>query len=532
MTGQTKTFQTAGPVILSENYFVERREETAEFLSRIERGKYIVIFAPRQTGKTSFFRQSLDKLTEDASYIPIALDFEVYSDVTSERFYQDVQRILSRHLISRLKTLSIENFSETKTFIKNYVINDHLSFEDFFFELSLRLPDKKVVIIIDEFDGIPQVELRNFLHTLRRIYHNVGKKSIHSVGIVGVKSVSQLDYDRSVSPFNIQDEFELRNFTLQQVRELIGQYTDEVGQVFAPEVIQLIHSKTAGQPFLVNRLAQILTEELQFSKTETITCECFQEALQLLLKEDNTHFDTLVKNIRQRPEFKNLLLKIISREEGVLFNRRDDVHRELTTYGVIKEDNGMCVIENPIYQSIVIDAFKPGENGLEGRYLPEDTSFAECVTPDGIIQMESLLKNFCDFIQRIGFRILEIPQTPHEFVGQYLLIGYLDMFVRQIGADIYPEVPTGRGRMDIILLFSGRKYIIETKLFYGEKQYQTGKRQLAEYLKSEQVGEGYYVVFDYRSQKAQGRMEKEKIDTKTIFSYCIPVLQRRPSNEG
>jgi len=52
----------------------------------------------------------------------------------------------------------------------------------------------------------------------------------------------------------------------------------------------------------------------------------------------------------------------------------------------------------------------------------------------------------------------------------------------------------------------------------------------AEYLNREQVKEGYYVVFDYRSQKAQIRIEKEKIDAKTIFSYCIPVLQTKPSN--
>jgi len=68
MTEQTKTFQTAGPIIPSENYFVERREETADLISRIEHGKYIVIFAPRQTGKTSFFRQALDKLSENNSY--------------------------------------------------------------------------------------------------------------------------------------------------------------------------------------------------------------------------------------------------------------------------------------------------------------------------------------------------------------------------------------------------------------------------------------------------------------------------------
>ena len=95
------------------------------------------------------------------------MDFEVYSDVPSERFYQDVQRILSRQLITRLKPLSIDIFSEIETFTKNYVINDHLLFEEFFLELSLRLPDKKVVIIIDEFDGIPQIELRNFLHKER-----------------------------------------------------------------------------------------------------------------------------------------------------------------------------------------------------------------------------------------------------------------------------------------------------------------------------------------------------------------------------
>ncbi len=519
-----KTFQIHGPVIPSENYFVERREAMAEFISRIERGRYIVIFAPRQTGKTSFFRQAIDKLSEDDSYIPILLNFEVYADVTPEMFYQDVQMFLSMQLIRKLKEISQRNFSEIETFIKDCVIENHLSYGKFFMELSEKLPDKKIVIIIDEFDGIPKTELRNFLHILRRTYHSVGKKAIHSVGIVGVKSVSQLDYDRTVSPFNIQDEFKLKNFTRGQVRELLAQYTSEVGQAFDNEAIQLIHEKTSGQPFLVNRLSQILTEEMGAPKSETITTEHFQEALHLLLKEDNTHFDTLVKNIRQHEEFKDILLKIIGREDGVPFNRRDDIHKELTTYGVIKERDGMCIIENPIYQSIIIDAFKPRENGVEDRYLPEDAVFDDYITPDGQIQMEALLENFCDFIQRTGFRILLVPQTPREFVGQYLLLGYLDIFVRQIGAEIYPEVPTGRGRMDIILLYKKQKYIIETKLFYNEKRYQNGKRQLAEYLKREGTQVGYYIVFDHRAQ-AKNRIEQENIDSKIIFSYCIPALQ-------
>ncbi len=95
---------------------------------------------------------------------------------------------------------------------------------------------------------------------------------------------------------------------------------------------------------------------------------------------------------------------------------------------------------------------------------------------------------------------------------------------------MYVEVRTGRGQMDLIILHSGEKYIIETKIWGGKSLYQAGKSQLATYLKSEGVKEGYYVVFDHR-QKPEARVEEEIIDGKTILSCCIPVMQERPSRE-
>jgi hypothetical protein len=68
----------------------------------------------------------------------------------------------------------------------------------------------------------------------------------YSLGIVGVKSITQLNYDRSISPFNIQDDFAPPNFTLDQVRHLLEQYTAEVGQAFEEDVIKSIHWQTAG----------------------------------------------------------------------------------------------------------------------------------------------------------------------------------------------------------------------------------------------------------------------------------------------
>ena len=524
---QRRTFVTGWPVVPEENYFVKREQELTDFLQRVDSGKYIVIFAPRQTGKTTFFYQALKVLENDPKNIPISLDFEIYSRAKPERFYQIIGGKIIHRIEERLKTLDIPDSDTVNAWLNAQEMVDHFSFGQFFEGLHSKLPNQKVFLIIDEFDGIPQEALRDFLYTLREIYHekklNPSHNYIHSVGIVGVKSIAQLDFDHTISPFNIQDQFALSNFTVEQVAELYGQYTDEVGQSFAPEVIENVHQKTAGQPFLVNRLGKILTEELSIPKEKEITIKHFYDAYARILKENNTHFQHIRRNIRRKDEFKIILNRILFDEREVYFNINDSYISELSTYGLVREENELCIIDNPIYQEIIIKTFTPFINGVEDEYLPEDAEdFTDYLSKGGEIQMDELLDNFRDFISRAGYKILEVPETPKEFIGQYLLLAYLDLFVRKIGGHLYPEVPTGRGRMDIVLFYRSEKHIVETKLWRGEKRYQSGKRQLGEYLDKEGVQRGYYIVFDHR-QNAQPRYERESIAGKEIVSYCIPI---------
>ena len=188
----------------------------------------------------------------------------------------------------------------------------------------------------------------------------------------------------------------------------------------------------------------------------------------------------------------------------------------------------MCKIANPIYLHCILQAFKPVVNGLENDYFPEDTDGFQYLTSDGQIQMERLLDNFRDFIARAGFRILQVPETPQEFIGQHLLFAYLEQFVNGVNGAMYMEVPTGRGRMDLIILHNQRKYVVETKIWRSERGYADGKQQLAAYLATEGVTEGYYVVFDHR-EAPEPRTETETINGLTIRSYVIPVVQERPS---
>ncbi|MFQ5857784.1 MAG: ATP-binding protein [Anaerolineae bacterium] len=533
MLRKKRTFETRGPVDPARNYVVPRTAEVADLVERIKAGRYIVIFAPRQTGKTTFFRWALDALTaEDETFFPIQLDFETFRNASVEVFYAELQRDIRKEILLEFQRRQFTIDAEFKQLLESYPLKDHHSFRPFFEELGSHLGNRRVAIIIDEFDGIPQAALSDFLYTLRRIY--LGRdpnRCPYSVGIVGVKSITQLNYDRSISPFNIQDEFALSNFTFDQVHDLLGQYTDEVGQTFAPEVIESIHKQTAGQPFLVNRLAQILTEEMGIPVEKTITQDHFEITHKQVLNEQNVHLSHLTTNIRRDPRFESMLMRIALKEQPVPFNLDNEIVSELATYGVLVPDSdGNCRIQNPIYQYRIVRAFQPLFNGLEDEYLPEDTDagFFDYLTSDGRINMRTLLTNFRDFIARAGYRILEVPETPQEYVGQYLLFAYLDQFVRQVRGFMYLEVRTGRGRMDLIILHKGDKHIVETKIWEGKSFYQAGKRQLAAYLESEGMPEGYYVVFDHRS-KPQAREEEEVIEGKAIVSYCIPVLQKRPS---
>ncbi|MYA71134.1 hypothetical protein F4009_08220 [Candidatus Poribacteria bacterium] len=536
-----RSFGTYGRVRPEQHYIVPRTTEVADFINRVKAGRYIVLFAPRQTGKTTFFRLALNTLTaEDPTYFPILLDFQTMRSATSAVFYSRFYQMICMQIESVFEKRGGAPSEALTQFLADTTLTDDFSMLLFFKQLANFLDSdshkdvpafKRVVLLIDEFDGIPKTVISNFLYSLRQIYLSEEMQCPYSVGIVGVRSIAQLDYDRSVSPFNIQDEFKLPNFTLEQIQELFQQYTNEMGQAFAPEVIASIHKQTAGQPFLVNRFGQILTEALDIPKTETFTMAHFSKAHAQLLEEDNTNLTHLITNIRRDRRFETLLMRITAAEESVHFSLRNELISALFTYGVItKGTDGLCEILNPIYLYCILQTFKPLINGLEHQYLPEDTDagFSDYLTPAGHIDLVSLLDNFRDFIGRASFQILQVPDTPRESVGRHLLLAYLDQFVKLVGGVMHIEVQTGRGRMDLIITHNQRKYIVETKVWRGASRYQAGKKQLAAYLKLEGVREGYYVVFDHRVEP-EPRLETETVESVKIRSYVIPVIQERPS---
>ena len=52
------------------------------------------------------------------------------------------------------------------------------------------------------------------------------------------------------------------------------------------------------------------------------------------------------------------------------------------------------------------------------------------------------------------------------------------------------------GEMDILAFFRGKRFIVETKVWYSQSHYKAAKTQLANYLQASGLETGYMIIFD------------------------------------
>ncbi len=517
-----RIFEDSGTVDPKMSYHIELENvvntKNQDIKTMVDLGRYFSIFAPRQSGKTTFFEDFCHELEKDAAHVAILLSFQDYKNLNSERFYQLIQKDLYRQLVSRLAHVDCPRLDAVRAYLDSHNISDHTCFRELFEELNQMVKFKKIVIFIDEFDGIPIGELENFLTSIRELYQRYKKqtdKALYSIGLVGIRNITKLIVG-GVSPFNIADQVKLPPFTLKNVRDLYAQYTEETNQLFTEEAVKKVFDETSGQPWLVNRLGTILTVDIKPETTDPITAEDVENGIRHMLKERNSHFDNLLEKAKL---YKESFVQITF--NGVDYNPDDEDQSWLEQYGLIKEANDKAVVANAIYKRRFLKAFFR-ESGATA-----DTSLKSYFTSDGFLNMEAILSDFEEYIMQIGVNAFYASQKPYEKTGQFLLTAWLYQFVEGGKGELRFETPTGLGRIDILLTYHGRKYIIETKINRSslDKTIEKAIDQLcSKYLLTERVNEGYVVIFDLKTMTGEVSMpQRRMVAGKEILCFNIGI---------
>ncbi len=519
---QKRYFEKSGVVDPGASYYVPLENVTnmdnQDIKTMVDLGRYFSIFAPRQSGKTTFFEGFCHELEKEATYMAILLSFQDYKNLNSQRFYQLIQKDLYRQLVNRLADVDCPRLDAVKAYLDTHNISDHTCFRELFEELNRMIKLKKIVIFIDEFDGIPIDELENFLTTLRELYQRYKKrtdKALYSVGLVGIRNIAKLIVG-GVSPFNIADQVKLPPFTLKNVRDLYAQYTKETNQPFTEDAVKKVFDETAGQPWLVNRIGTILTINIKPETTAPITEEDVEKAIDILLYEENSHFDNITEKAKQ---YKETFIEVVF--DGVEYIPGDEEQSLLLTHGLIKAEGKNIKVSNPIYKKRFTKTFFRESGAII------DVSVKGYFRPDGLLNMEAILSDFEEYIMQIGVNAFYKSQKPYEKTGQFLLSAWLYQFVEGGKGELRLETPTGLGRIDILLIYQGHKYIIETKINRSslDKTVEKAIDQLCgKYLLTERANEGYVVVFDLKTMVGEvSTPQKRLVEGKEILSFNIGI---------
>ena len=511
---------------------VDLSERVKEIRQLVDDGKYFTINRARQYGKTTTLAALDDDLRNQ--YIVISTSFEGIGEAgfsDEQSFVKEFCRLLRREF-RREKRVAAEIQNEIEALFKGK--EDGFKLGDLFDVLLewCDITEKPIVLIIDEVDTATNNQVfLDFLAQLRDNYINrdtKGVNSFQSVILAGVTDVKHLksklrpeDKQKENSPWNIAADFDV-DMSLSEpgIKGMLEEYeADHHTGMDTALIARSIREYTNGYPFLVSRICKLIDEQVSksLSLPEAWTSGGIDEAVKLILAENNTLFQSLTKNLNNCPDLRASIRSILMEGTKLTWNAQQDDIVQLQMYGLIRNDHNTVRVANRIFETMLYNMFL-SEEELKNNVFSRagDLAKNQFIT-DGKLNMRLILKRFIETYTEI-YGPLEERFKEKDGREQFLL--YLKPIINGTG-NYYIEAQTrDQTRTDVVVDYMGQQYIVELKIWRGTRYNEEGEKQISEYLDYFGLTTGYMLSFNFNKKKEQG-MKQVHIGNKLLYEATL-----------
>ena len=503
-------FNTSGPVVAADHYCIPplERLDFNEIRRLIRDKRYFVLHAPRQTGKTSALLALRDLLNAEGIYRCVYVNVEGGQAMRED--VEQVTRTILAGLASRARlTLGDEFLGKIWPGILAE-IGPGAALQEVLTRWSEATP-KPLVLLIDEIDALIGDSLLSVLRQLRAGYDLRPEGFPQSVVLCGIRDVRDYRIHSSSanatiaggSPFNIKARsLRLGDFSPDEVQALIAQHTEETGQAFTPDALEMIWTQTRGQPWLVNALAdQTCFRDGAEDRRDPITASAIIEAREQLILRRETHLEQLTDKLKEE-RVQRVIEPLLSGSETRHFTDRDLEY--VQDLGLVARDLPYR-IANPIYAEVI-----PRELTwvVQGEF---DQDTAWYVHADGSLDVVKLLTAFQSFFREHSEHWVE--RFAYREAGPQLLLQAFLQRILNSGGRIAREYGLGRMRTDLLIIWPQdereRKFVIECKVLHKslDQTIADGLAQTENYMDHCDAEAGHLVIFDRR----EGRRWADKV---------------------
>ena len=527
-----KEFNTTAVCVPSKHYMVDLSERVKEIKKLVDAGKYFTINRARQYGKTT----TLNELKKYLStyYSVLSLDFQGVGQAgfsTEEKFVQEFCRLVwnRRRIDFSMPDTVLEVIGKWKDSEAPKVRLGEL------FDMLTDWcgqSDKDIVLIIDEVDSATNNQVfLDFLAQLREKYiarDTDGVPTFLSVVLAGVTDVKHLkskirdDGKHKVnSPWNIAADFNIdMSLSAEGIKGMLDEYeSDHNTGMDTKDISEYIRDYTNGYPFLVSRICQLIDESDSKSEEDVLqwTRRGVDQAVKNILAEDNTLFQSITEKLTNYPKLKESLRSILIEGTRLTYNAQQDSIKEMQMYGLIINDHNTVAVSNRIFETMLYNLFLSDEEMKDNVFSKESEYMKNKFVKDGRLDMRLILEQFIKtYIQVFG----PLEERFKEKDGRELFLLYLKPIINGTG-NYYIEAQTrNQTRTDVIVDYLGQQYIIELKIWRGDRYNADGEKQISEYLDYYDLDIGYMLSFNFNKNKKSG-VERVNVGDKVLFEGMV-----------
>ena len=243
-----------------------------------------------------------------------------------------------------------------------------------------------------------------------------------------------------------------------------------------------------------------------------------EAAFKLIVNEGytTTLFDSLAKNLENNPELYELVSQIVINGESFSFTITNPVINLGCLYGILVQSaQGRCRIHNRIFEQRIYAHLMSALHQTKYQTVNR-LGGPQFYTADGL-DVPLILQRFQAFMKEHGSnRDLDFLERE----GRLLFLAYLRPILNGIGFDFKEPSVGDERRMDIVITYREKRYVLELKRWYGEKAHQEGLQQLSDYLDLYGLSEGYLLIYDFNKNKVY---KDEPIPFKDKQIYAVWV---------
>jgi hypothetical protein len=219
--------------------------------------------------------------------------------------------------------------------------------------------------------------------------------------------------------------------------------------------------------------------------------------------------------LENHPELYELIYALAIEGEFRSYNIHNPVIQLALLYGLLTNKEGRLAIHNRIYNELIVNYMT---SKLELSPLQNRIDFGGSYRNDNkTLNMEAVLLGFQSFMKR------EYSRKDRDFLerhGRLVFLSFLKPIINGAGYDFKEAQISEEKRLDLVITYYEHKYIAELKLWRGEQLHQKGLIQLANYLETQQVSEGYLLIFDHAKIK-NWASEEIIFQNKKIFMVWV-----------